>query len=86
MGTRVGDWGRGVSGGSGPGWKGIAEEKLSDYLFQMPVGAGMQVLHLCEPLAESISTASANDHLDALEQKAWREYRIHKPSGRERIN
>ena len=34
VGTRVGDWGRGVSGGSGPGGKGIAEEKLSDIYFK----------------------------------------------------
>ena len=40
VGTRVGDWGGGVSGGSGPGGKGIAEEKVSDIYFTLPVGLG----------------------------------------------
>ena len=36
-GTRVGDWDRGVSGGSGPGGNGIAEEELSDIYCKLPV-------------------------------------------------
>ena len=36
-GTRVRDWDRGVSGGSGPGGNGIAEEELSDIYCKLPV-------------------------------------------------
>ena len=78
-------WGTGIGVSVGVlGQVGMGSLKRSclTFIANCLCGAGMQVLHLCKPLAESVSTGlSSNDHLDALEQKAWAEHKPYTNSG-----
>lgn len=98
-----GKWGLGPERAEGgPGWgtgtgvsvgdlgqmgMGSLKRSCLTFISNCLCGAGMQVLHLCKPLAEPVSTGpSANDHLDALEQKAWAEHKPTQTQGGKKIS